>query len=183
MSDGSTTTRQVRYPAGLPSSLVPAVWRLSTAAYLVEAAIIGDDRIPALHLGPEAINRGGDWWLVSLSPGEPSGCPPASALVAVAHVEPGAANDELERLVVHPSHHRQGLGRALLHEVLRLQRVRPLAVGTGLRNHPAVALYRSAGFAPDPSYGPNGTYEPLPGLPVLRLQWMPEQRTPQGPDS
>ena len=49
-------------------------------------------------------------------------------------------------LVVHPAHQRQGVGRALLAEVLRLGAGQVFTVSTGAANTPALALYEQFGF-------------------------------------
>jgi len=55
----------------------------------------------------------------------------------------------LQRLAVHPDHHRQGIARALVDDLLMwLQRRRAstVLVNTGVDNTPALNLYRSMGF-------------------------------------
>lgn len=55
----------------------------------------------------------------------------------------------LQRLAVHPDHHRRGIARLLVDDVLRwLQRrgASTVLVNTGVDNEPALELYRSLGF-------------------------------------
>jgi ribosomal protein S18 acetylase RimI-like enzyme len=58
--------------------------------------------------------------------------------------EPGQLR--ISSLVVHPEHHRQGIGAALMQEVLRRSVGMPLAVAATARNGPALALYGKFGF-------------------------------------
>jgi ribosomal protein S18 acetylase RimI-like enzyme len=59
--------------------------------------------------------------------------------------EPGQIS--IASLVVHPAHQRQGIARALMAEALRRAAGMVLSVATGAKNTPALALYRSLGFA------------------------------------
>jgi len=55
----------------------------------------------------------------------------------------------LQRLAVHPDHHRRGIGRALVDDLLSwLQRrgASTVLVNTGIENEPALELYRDLGF-------------------------------------
>jgi ribosomal protein S18 acetylase RimI-like enzyme len=55
----------------------------------------------------------------------------------------------LQRLAVHPDHHRQGLGLALVHDSLRWLarwRVQRVLVNTPTNNEAALALYEGVGF-------------------------------------
>jgi ribosomal protein S18 acetylase RimI-like enzyme len=66
----------------------------------------------------------------------------------------------LQRLAVHPSHQRRGIGRALVLDGLHWMRRRAVvraAVNTQLENDAALALYRGLGFRLQPA-----------GLAVLR---------------
>ncbi len=49
-------------------------------------------------------------------------------------------------LVVHPSHQRRGVARALMHDLLQRTAGMTLVVATGAANAPALALYVSFGF-------------------------------------
>ncbi|HLS03387.1 MAG TPA: GNAT family N-acetyltransferase [Actinomycetales bacterium] len=65
---------------------------------------------------------------------------------------------DIDRLIVSPVMHRQGIGSALIREVLRREQGRRILVSTGRCNAPARALYESLGFVPV------GDQEVLPGL-------------------
>lgn len=106
---------------------------LQRAAYAVEAELIGDDRIPQLSETPEELARAGLTWNVVEADG--------LVVAAIAHSETSEGID-IERLVVHPSWHRRGLGRQLV-----TRTVRGFAtVSTGRKNQPARRLYESMGF-------------------------------------
>lgn len=52
----------------------------------------------------------------------------------------------IEFLAVHPSHQRQGIGKSLLLEALRLGNGAPFSVVAGADNAPALTLYKKLGF-------------------------------------
>lgn len=124
------------------------------AAYAVEAALIGDDRIPPVREDLAGLRAAAVHWLGALDGGE--------LLGAVAWSEPGDPAVDVERLVVDPRHHRRGVGRALVTELLRATSG-PVVVSTGRDNGPACRLYASLGFVPA------GDAEVLPGLWVRRF--------------
>ncbi|WP_448641360.1 GNAT family N-acetyltransferase [Geodermatophilus sp. URMC 63] len=121
---------------------------LQRAAYAVEARLIGDDRIPALHEDLPALRDAGLHWLVAEEDG---------VVAAVAwRVTDGCL--DLDRLVVDPAHARRGLGRALVGAVLTEAAGRRVTVSTGRDNTPARRLYAALGFREV------GEREVLPGL-------------------
>lgn len=129
---------------------------LQRAAYAIEAALIGDDRIPALSEDlPALVAAGLSWW----------GAVEGDRLVgAVAWVETSGLID-VHRLVVAPSAARRGIGRALVTEVLRLAGDRRVEVSTGRDNGPGRALYEELGFSWVDDV------EVLPGLSVSRYSF------------
>jgi GNAT superfamily N-acetyltransferase len=106
---------------------------LQRAAYAVEAELIGDDRIPQLSETPEELAMAGLTWNVVEAGG--------LIVAAIAHSEASEGID-IERLVVHPSWHRSGLGRQLITRIVRGF----ATVSTGRKNQPARRLYVSMGF-------------------------------------
>lgn len=111
---------------------------LQAAAYAVEAELLGDDRIPALHEDLAALSSAGLTWLGVLEAGQLAG--------AVGFVESPDGID-VHRLVVAPAAHRRGIGRALVEAVLARAGARHVIVATGRDNSPARALYERLGFA------------------------------------
>lgn len=118
---------------------------LQRAAYALEAELIGDDRIPQLSETPEELAMAGLTWNVVEAGG--------LVVAAIAHSETSEGID-IERLVVHPSWHRRGLGRQLVTRIVR----EFATVSTGMKNQPARRLYESMGFRHV------GDDEVLPGL-------------------
>lgn len=117
-------------------------------AYLVEAALIGTDGIPALRDTVESLTAAGLTW---------HGCrDPDGLLGAVATTATGGVVD-IDRLVVVPSAFRRGVGTALVAHVLAMADG-PVTVSTGRANTPARALYERAGFVA------TGEAEVEPGL-------------------
>ncbi|PRY37157.1 acetyltransferase (GNAT) family protein [Geodermatophilus tzadiensis] len=125
---------------------------LQRAAYAVEARLIGDDRIPALHEDLAALRAAGLRWLVAGDDGALSG---AIAWRATAD------GLDVDRLVVDPASARRGTGRALVAAVLAEAAGSPVTVSTGRDNTPARRLYAGAGFRE------TGEREVLPGLWVV----------------
>lgn len=121
------------------------------SAYAVEAELIGDSRIPPLHETESDLLSSGLEWIASFDGHLISG--------AVGYALDQEVVD-LDRLMISPSHHRQGLGTALVREVMSL--APQTVVSTGRDNVPARALYESLGFLHE------SDFEPVPGLWVSR---------------
>lgn len=144
----------------LDDTLARGVWCLQVDAYGAEAALIGDDRIPALHEMLADLRAAGLRW-------------------AFAHDEHGAlvggvacslSTDgavDVERLVVSPAHARRGVGGDLVAGVLTAAAHAGLdvVVSTASANTPALALYDRLGF------GVTGRREVEPALEVTDLRW------------
>lgn len=173
---------------GTDGTVAEQVLRVQRAAYAVEAALIGDDRIPALRETLADLRAAPLHWLGAFGAGrEPAGPPdaaparihepgrprePAGRLVgAVAWTEDATMLD-IDRLVVDPAAHRRGVGRALVDAVLARGGDRRVLVATGRANRPARALYESSGFIA------LGDEEPVPGLWITRYALTPRP----GPD-
>ncbi len=88
--------------------------------------------------------------------------------IALKPLEPGVA--EIKRLFVRPQARKAGVGKALVESVIATARklgYRELKLDTLQEMTPAIALYRSFGFAPIPPYGSH----PYPGLVTLGLKF------------
>lgn len=117
--------------------LARALLSIQHAAYAVEAAIIGDDRIPALHETLDELRKAPLRWLAVFDNGRPVG--------ALARSEDSSEVD-IDRLIVSPAVHRRGIGKALVRKVLAIAEHRRTIVSTGRANRPARALYEGLGF-------------------------------------
>ncbi|XTZ17594.1 GNAT family N-acetyltransferase [Micromonospora echinospora] len=158
---------------GRDEAVARALLRIQRAAYAVEAALIGDDRIPVLHESLDDLRAAPLHWLgVVVAEGEPPVVPaeavparphePAGRLVGALAWTEDATTVDIDRLVVDPVAHRRGIGRTLVDAVLTRAGDRTVLVATGRANRPARALYESFGFTP------LGDAEPLPGLWITR---------------
>lgn len=107
---------------------------LQRRAYSVEAALIGDDRIPPLHESADDVAAGELEW---------KGVRRDGRIVAAVAVTGQGRDCDIDRLVVDPDHARQGLGRLLVSAMLHHSTV---TVSTAVANGPARALYESLGF-------------------------------------
>src|SRR4029077_195151 len=107
------------------------------AAYAVEAALIDDGRIPALHEDMEDLRSAALLWLAAIVDDRLVG--------AVAWSETDGLVD-VDRLVVAPEMHRRGVGSALIRAVLQRAEKRPIVVSTGRDNPPATRMYEQLGF-------------------------------------
>ncbi|MGY1858538.1 GNAT family N-acetyltransferase [Modestobacter sp. SYSU DS0290] len=132
--------------------------QLQHEAYAVEAALIGDDRIPPLGEGLAELRAAPLAWIGAWSDTRLVG--------AVAWTESPRLLD-LDRLVVSPGAARQGIGTALVRRTLQLAGERPTVVSTGRGNRPARALYERLGFVT------TGDTEVLPGLWVTGYRYWP----------
>ncbi|MGY1845623.1 GNAT family N-acetyltransferase [Modestobacter sp. SYSU DS0875] len=131
---------------------------LQHEAYAVEAALIGDDRIPPLGEGLAELRAAPLAWVGAWS---------GSRLVGAVAWTESPRLLELDRLVVSPGAARQGIGTALVRRSLQLAGGRPTVVSTGRANRPARALYERLGFAA------TGDTEVLPGLWVTAYRHWP----------
>ncbi len=123
-------------PAG-DAGVAVQLLRLQREAYAVEAALIGDHRIPPLREDLTALRAAPLRWTGALLDDRLAG--------AVAWTDEGDLVD-VHRLVVATSAARRGLGSALVRSVLSAAGERPTLVATGRDNAPARALYRRLGF-------------------------------------
>ncbi|MFI7575247.1 GNAT family N-acetyltransferase [Micromonospora sp. NPDC049497] len=119
-------------------ALARSLLAVQHAAYAVEAALIGDDRIPPLHETLADLSAAPLRWLGARVDGR--------LLGAIAWTEDAAVVD-IDRLVVDPAAHRRGVGRALVTAVLDRAGSRRVLVATGRANRPARRLYETLGFA------------------------------------
>jgi ribosomal protein S18 acetylase RimI-like enzyme len=170
---------------GADGTIAGQLFRVQRAAYAVEAALIGDDRIPALRESLDDLRAAPLHWLgaftagdapplapvpeppdaASTRPCEPAGPQdPAGRLVGAVAWTEDATTLDIDRLVVDPAAHRRGVGRALVGAVLTRSGGRRVLVATGRANRPARALYESFGFIV------LGDAEPVPGLWITRYE-------------
>ncbi|RBY83379.1 GNAT family N-acetyltransferase [Blastococcus sp. TF02A-26] len=138
------------------AALAAALLRLQHEAYAVEAALIGDDRIPPLHETLSDLRAAPLSW---------TGAFTGDRLVGAVAWSSEDGGVDVHRLVVAPSAARQGTGTALVRSVLAAGR--PTVVSTGRDNIPATALYLRLGFVP------TGDREVLPGLWVSGFRFDP----------
>lgn len=146
-------------------TLVRSLLQLQRAAYAVEAALIGDDRIPPLHEDLEDLRRVPLRWLGAFATD-------AQLVGALAWSEETGEVD-LHRLVVDPATVRRGVGSALVHAGLRHAGGRRTFVATGRANIPARSLYERVGFIPVDDR------EVVPGLWVTRYVSVPSSDAPR----
>lgn len=142
--------------------LAAALLSIQRAAYQVEAALIGDDRIPQLREDLAGLRAAPLFWLGAFDP--------ANRLVGGLAWSQDTDQFNLHRLVVDPAAHRLGAGRALVTSVLSMAGPRRTIVSTGRDNLPARALYVLLGFEPA------GEVEVAPGLRMVNFVHVPQAR-------
>lgn len=123
-----------------PSSdepLASVLLSLQHVAYAVEAAVIGDDRIPPLHETLDELCGAPLRWLGAFD---------GRRLVGAIAWSEDSSKVDIDRLVVDPALHRQGIGNALVRLVLARAGDRRTTVSTGRANVAARALYERLGF-------------------------------------
>ncbi|OZF37896.1 hypothetical protein CH294_10275 [Rhodococcus sp. 14-2483-1-1] len=123
----------VRVAPAADLGLAEQILAVQKSSYAVEARLIGDDRIPLLHESVDELCAAQVHWLVARQGDE--------ILGAAAWSE-----SEIDRLVVAPHAHRQGIGRALVVVVIESIAGQRIQVATGRDNAPARRLYESFGF-------------------------------------
>ena len=120
-------------------------------SYAVEARLIGDDRIPLLHESVNDLCAAQVQWIVAHDRGEILGAAAWSG-------------SEIDRLVVSPDVHREGIGRALVEVTIDSIVGQRIQVATGRDNAPARRLYESVGFVHTENQ------QVLPGLWLARYE-------------
>jgi GNAT superfamily N-acetyltransferase len=140
----------------LDASFARELLRLQHAAYRAEAALVGDDRLPPLQDDDVTLPAWRGRYVVSWRGVELVG--------AIAWRDHGDRVD-IDRLMVDPVAHRQGVGTMLLQSVLDRAGGRPVAVSTGRDNGPGIALYVRHGFVVD------GDEHVPPGIWITRLRY------------
>ncbi|SDT49524.1 Acetyltransferase (GNAT) domain-containing protein [Paenibacillaceae bacterium GAS479] len=123
---------------------------LQTAAYLVEARLIGFDGIPQINETHEALLTSNATFYGCRLDGRLAG--------AIALEQESTGELTIDRLVVHPDFFRKGIGQFLLRQTLALHPNVDWLVSTGALNTPAIKLYLSMGFTE------TGRKEVAPGL-------------------
>ncbi|MGA8851154.1 MAG: GNAT family N-acetyltransferase [Aeromicrobium sp.] len=115
-----------------------ALLELQRASYAVEAELIGDDRIPPLRQNEVDLTSFRGHWLLAWN---------GVDLVGAAAWVERESGVEIDKVMVRPTAHRQGVGSQLLALVIEAAADRQIAVATGRDNAPARALYGKYGFA------------------------------------
>ncbi|WP_179273491.1 MULTISPECIES: GNAT family N-acetyltransferase [unclassified Rhodococcus (in: high G+C Gram-positive bacteria)] len=113
--------------------LAEQILAVQKSSYAVEARLIGDERIPLLHESVDDLCAAQVHWLVAREDDEILGAAACSEA-------------EIDRLVVAPRAHRQGIGKALVDAILESIVAQRVHVATGRDNPPARRLYESLGF-------------------------------------
>ena len=123
----------------LDKSFAASLLRLQHDAYRTQAALIGSDRLASLTADQETLPAWRGRYLVAWR---------GTQLVGALAWRSTEDAVEIDRVMVEPSVHREGIAAALLEAVLAdLAGVR-IDTWTGRDNAPGVALYRRFGFEP-----------------------------------
>lgn len=121
------------------TNMVNDILYLQRVSYQVEAQIIGFDRIPPLMDTISSISKCGETF---------SGYYSENDLLAgiISYKVEGQVLD-IHRLAIHPDFFRKGIAQKLLVYVENLNYgFTKIVVSTGLKNEPAINLYRKFGF-------------------------------------
>jgi GNAT superfamily N-acetyltransferase len=133
--------------------------RLQHAAYRREAELVGDDRLPPLQHDEVGLPAWRGRYLVAWR---------EVALVGAVAWRDHRDHLDVDRLMVDPAAHRQGIGSLLLRTILERAGDRPVVVATGRANTPALGLYAQHGFEVE------GEEQVPPGLWITRLRHEPQ---------
>lgn len=121
--------------------IVEQIWRLQHAAYRLEAYAVGAKYMPPLPDTFETLMNSTEVFYGDITSG-------GEIIGAIAvSTKKNEGTTEITRLMVHPQHLRQGIGRKLLRHVIEhYSDTTLLEVTAGTLNAPAVALYKQQGF-------------------------------------
>ncbi|MBB6694816.1 GNAT family N-acetyltransferase [Cohnella xylanilytica] len=138
------------------------LWSLQHAAYRVEASLIGVADLPPLRESVADLMACGEtFWGCRTEDGDLVG-----AISTEEETEGGTV--ALCRVMVHPEHFRQGVGRLLLtHAIGAYPGDVRWEVTAEKRNLPAIALYEKLGFRAVE------TFAPRPDIAMLRMRLEP----------
>ena len=121
----------------LDKSFAASLLRLQHDAYRTQAALIGDERLESLSTDQESLPAWRGRYLVAWR---------GTHLVGAVAWRSTTDGADIDRVMVEPSVHREGIAAALLEAVLAdLEGVR-IDTWTGRDNTPGIALYRRFGF-------------------------------------
>jgi putative acetyltransferase len=139
-------------------SITPEPFGSPDAQTLISAldAELGALYPPEQRFGPNAraeqFEAGSGTFLMARAAGRAVGCGGVRLI--------DATTAEVKRMYVEPTHRGTGLGRALLSALeaaARQMGVRRLVLETGVHQHPAIAVYRRAGFTQVDCWGEYST--------------------------
>jgi len=113
---------------------------LQQLAYRIEAELIGFKEIPPLWDSPKTLKDSGECFF---------GYYEAAKLIGAVSVKQSPKEMTICRMMVHPSHFRQGIATLLLQyaEGLAIPGLM-IKVSTGTKNAPAIHLYTKFGYEP-----------------------------------
>ena len=135
--------------------LAAALLRLQRTSYAMEAALIGDDRIPPLQEDEIGLTAWRGRWVTAWDG--------VGLVGAIAWWESDDAV-EVHKVMVSPSAMRRGIASTLLGRALDTASGRPVVAATGRENVPAVSLYGKHGFRSQ------GDEQVPPGIWVTRFR-------------
>lgn len=114
-----------------------AILNVQQLAYLQESLLVNYPDLPPLKETLEDIQISKEIFL---------GYDDAEMLVGVLSYTITSNKLTIQRLVVHPTHARKGIGQALLKKVLEQPHIQTFIVSTAEKNSPAINLYEKHGF-------------------------------------
>jgi ribosomal protein S18 acetylase RimI-like enzyme len=114
------------------------ILEVQRAAYLQESLLIDYPNLPPLKETLADIKGSDEIFLVHFT---------EDTVTGVLSYSVKEKSLKIQRLIVHPTFARQGIGQALLKEILQLPGIKHFIVSTAAKNTPALHLYEKNGFA------------------------------------
>lgn len=127
-------------------AIATEIRRIFQASYKVEAEILNAVDFPPLKRTLENFLKSNTYFY---------GCFIADEITGITEIWKDESKTHIQSLVVSPQHFKKGVASTLLKHVIDNCKTKKITVETGLKNTPAVNLYKKIGFTVDKDWDTN----------------------------